>query len=493
MSSLRNKKSSSGRHHSESEAHSVKQQTDEIQDQHSSSVQSSPRYQRKTDGEVDSHSGRSPSMNSNSPKLPENRQFSATYRDPTSSPQVPPRPSRSSIGHGPNCSYSTSSDSAPSPVFSSRQPSSAVNESTTQVSGQPYYSRRSPSGSPNLTGYIYTPHVNRHPANQEDLTLTEERYPRSVYDTHKKDQYDNYNQPGGYSSLPRQFSNSIASALSRGSPAYSSARYEAEQKRKPRSINRHGSFHAHNDMNAQLVSPLTRRSPPTDVTVSTQQRTNPPYGYDQLRKYSLPVASQQSSRFTSSGKSHSGSQLGNVHSSQYPPLPEDGRGHIPNHSTTQGDYLVSDTSVMEYGFPTFYSQWAPSENQYATKHHTSHHDSSTHHYQSISPSLSDSRSRHPSLQPDPNLMRDESVHTISNMPVSIDELSLQGHHSPERTHRRSHSCDASKARREGLVPLPHDEVKSRHQSLIRRQRPAYENVVQERLMGKETGDAVSYE
>ena len=90
-------------------------------------------------------------------------------------------------------------------------------------------------------------------------------------------------------------------------------------------------------------------------------------------------------------------------------------------------------------------------------------------------------------------MRDESVHIISDMAGNIDELSLQGHQSSERTHRRSHSCDASKARQEGLVPLPHDEVKSRHQSLIRRQHPAYENVVQERLMGKETGDAVSYD
>ena len=458
-----------------------------MQDQHTSSIHSSPRYQRRVDGEVNSHSRRSPSSKSKSPKLLENRQFSAIYQDPTSSPQVPPRPSGSSIGHGPN----SSADGAGSPVFSPRQPSTAADGSTTQVSGQAYYSRRSPSGSPNLTGYVYTQRVSRHPANQGDPTLTEERYPRSVYDAHNKDQYDNHNQPGGYSSLPRQFSNSTASALSRGSPAYSSARYEAEQKRKSRCINRHGSFHAHNDVNTQLVSPLTRRSPATDITVPSQ---HPPYGYDHLRKYSFPVASQQSTRFTSSGKSHSGSQLG--HNSPYPPLLEDGHGQIHNHSTTQGDYLSSDASVMVYGFPTFYSQWAPSENQYTTHHHNmSHHSSSaaTHHYQSIAPSLSDSRSRHPSLQPDPSLMRDESVHAISDMAGSIDELSLQGHQSSERTHRRSRSCDASKARQEGLVPLPHDEVKSRHQSLIRRQRPAYENVVQERLMGKETGDAVSYD
>ena len=481
MSSLRNKKSSSGRYHSESDAHSVKIHTSEMQDEHSSSVHGSPRYQCKVDGEVDLHSRRSPSSKSKSPKLPENKQFSPTYRDPTSSPQVPPRPSGSSIGHGPN----SSEDSTASPMFSPRQPSSAVDASTTQVSGQAYYSRRSPSGSPNLTGYVHTQRVSRHPTNQDD---PEERYSRSIYDAHKKDQYDNYNQPGGYSSLPRQFSNSIASALSRGSPAYSSARYEAEQKRKPRCINRHGSFHAHNDVNTQLVSPLTRRSPPTDVTVPTQ---HPPYGYDHQRKYSLPVASQQSTRLTSSGKSHSGSQLG--HNSPYPPLLEDGHGQIHSRSTTQGDYLSSDTSVMEYGFPTFYSQWAPSESRYTTPQHMSHHNSSAHHYQCISPSLSDSRSRHPSLQPDPSLMRDESVHTVSDMEHSIDELSLQGHQTSERTHRRSRSCDASKARQEGIVHLPHDEVKSRHQSLIRRQRPAYENVVHERLMGKETGDAVSYD
>lgn len=488
MSSLRNKKGSSGRHHSEGDSHSVRKQPNEAQAQHSSSVQSSPRYrQRKVDSEVDLQPRSSPSLQTKSPKIREDRQRSATRQDQLSPPQIPQPSSRRPIVHGVSNGISSASDSAPSPVFSPRHLSpSTSDESTTQTSGQMYVSRRSPSSSPSSSRYARAQPPNPYPVDEEDPTLTEASYQRSFYDVYKRDSYDQYNQPGGYSSLPRQFSNSNTSSLCRGSPAYSSARYEVEQKRKTTSINRHGSFHTHSDVNAHLVSPLTRRTPPRDSTAATHQHPNHQYGYNYPRKYSLPATSQQSTRFTSPGKSHSGSQLPSVRSSPYPPVPEDVGSRMSNHSTTQGECFLSDATSVEYGFPTFYSQWA-TENQYATTHHQPNYEASAHQYQRVSPSLSDSRSRHQSLQPDPSLMRDQSVHDIQGYG---EDLQLQGETLVERTHRRSRSCDASKAQRERLVPSPYEEVKSRHQSLIRRQRPAYENVVQERITGKETGDAV---
>ena len=498
MSSLRGKKSSSGRHHSESDAHAIKKQPSEAQNQQSSSVHSSPRYRhRQYDSELESRSRQSPSSKSHSPNVREDRQTgSSAYREQISPPQVPPRSSRMS-----NSTSTTSSSTATtqSTAFTPRHLSpSAFEESSvtsSHVGQHGYYnSRRSPSSSPGSSNYTYMQQKTNRPLmpNDQDAGVSDSVYPRGFYDNYKQDYYDNYNQPGGYSSLPRNFSNStINSILSRGSPAYSSARYEAEHKRKSKSLNRHGSFHSHNDSSTQLVSPLTRRTPPTDGMGSSHQQ---PYTYDHPRKYSLPVTSQQSASFNSAGKSHSGSQLPSVRSSPYPPLREDvGGGRVPNGSVTHGDYVISDAGSMDYSFPTFYSQWHNDEDQYTTTHRQPHLDPSTHYYQTVSPSMSESRSRHSSLQTGPALMREQSPHSISDLQDSIEDLSLPpGRQSVERTHRRSQSCDTSKAQREGLVPAPYEEVKTRHQSLIRRQRPAaYENVNRDMFTGKETGDAVS--
>ena len=500
MSSLRNKKSSSGRHHSESDAHVIKKQPNEAKDQQSSSVHSSPRYRhRLNNGELDSHSRRSPSSKSPSPNIRENRHTSATYRDQTSPPQLPPRSSRSS-------STARTADSAYSPVFSPRHLSPSSTEvsssaSTTQGSilnsnyvtpspGHPYYSRKSPSMSSSSTHYQYAQPGSRTSYDHQDPsgTATESDHQSGFHDAYKQESYDNYNQPGGYSSLPRHFSNSVAQSLSRGSPAYSSARYEAEHKRKARSLNRNGSFHTHSESSTQLVSPLTRsRAQPSDsVVTSSHQHQQHDASYDlHPRKYSLPVMSQQSSSYsTPGGKSHSGSQLPGIRSSPYPPLREDlGDARSSNHSTNHGDF---ESNISEYGFPTFYSQWGqePQEHQH-------HIESSSHQYQSISPSFSESRSRHPSLPPEHDALRDQSLHEISDLQNSFEDLLLQERHSVERTHRRSHSCDASKAKREGIAPSPYDEVKSRHHSLIRRpHHTMYEEVKREILVGKETGDAV---
>ena len=492
MSSLRNKKGTSGRHHSEGDAHNVRKHSDDVRDQLSSSAQSSPKQHRNW--EQDSHTSRTASSKSQSPKL----QTSASVQH---------RSSGASMRHGISSSNTTSS----SPMFGQKEPSPSpyelpilsatmVNHITTSP-GQPHYSRRSPSSSSGSTGYAYTPSTNRLPPDEQDATLSEEEYERSFYETYKGGYNDSYNQPGGYSSLPRQFSNSNISSLNRCSPAYSSARYQVEQKRKPGSLNRHGSFHSRNDMSPSLlVSPLTRSTPSNDSTMlSYDQRI--PHGHDYQRKYSLPVTTQHGPTFTTSTKSHSGSQLPSVRSSPYPPLQEDmGSTQISSHSRIQRDYLTSDATLTEYGFPTFYSQW---EDQNAATHPPQQYEQyevSGRNYRRPSPSLSDSRSRHPSLPPEsgdfnsrhPSLEPDDYLQSITDLQGDVEGLSLQSHQSSERTHRRSRSCDASKAQQEGLVPSPHEEMKSRHHSLIRRQhRPSYEEVKRERIAGKETGDTVS--
>ena len=487
MSSLRKKRGTSGRHHSEGDAHSVRRHPDDVQDQLSSSAQSSPKH------------------------------FHSREHDPhVSSKSQSPRPQQrplggSSVRHEISSTSSTTAMSS-SPRFSEKDPSPSPYEiptpSATPVSmashitassgRQPHYSRRSPGSSSGVSSYTHTPSSYQLPPDEQEATLSEEEYERSFYEMYKRDHFDSYNQPGGYSSLPRQFSNSNVSSLSRCSPAYSSARYQAEQKRKAKSLNRHGSFHSHNDVSpAHLVSPLTRSTATNDSSVPPYHQSHP-HSHDYQRKYSLPVTSQHGPTFTSTLKSHSGSQLPNIHNSPYPPLQEDmGSALISNDSCTQGDYLVSDATLTEYGFSPFYSQW---ENQTTTTHPPQQYELSGHNYERPSPSLNDSRSRHPSLPPEtsgyssqyPSLQSDEYFQSITDIQGGIDELSLQSHQSAERTHRRSRSCDASKAQREGLVPSPPEEIKSRHHSLIRRQhRPSYDEVKRERIAGKETGDAVS--
>ena len=478
MSSLRKKRGTSGRHHSESDAHSVRRHPDEVQDQLSSSAQSSPK-------QLHSHE-RDPraSSKSQSPRL----QTSAI---------APQRSPNSSVRHGVSSGNALSS----SPRFSEKEPSPTAYEipvpSATPASGQqPHYFRRSPSSSSGVSSYTHTPSTYQFPPDDQEATLSEEEYERSFY---KRDQFDGYNQPGGYSSLPRQFSNSTVSSLSRCSPAYSSARYQAEQKRKARSLNRHGSFHTHSDMSpAHLVSPLTRSTATNDSSAPPYHQPHPSYGHNYQRKYSLPVTTQHGQTFTTTVKSHSGSQLPNVRSSPYPPLQEDlGSAQVHNHSCTQGDYLVSDASLIEYGFSPFHSQW---ESQNTTTHqpqqYEQQHQQQYESGQRPLASLSDSRSRHPSLPPETSgfdsQQPEEYFQTITNLQSGVGELSLQSHQSAERTHRRSRSCDASKAQQKGLVPSPQpEEVKSRHHSLIRRQhRPSYEEVKRERIAGKETGDTV---
>ena len=476
MSSLRKKRGTSGRHHSESDAHSVRRHPDEVQDQLSSSAQSSPKQLHSH--ERDSRA----SSKSQSPRL----QTSAI---------APQRSPNSSVRHGVSSGNALSS----SPRFSEKEPSPTAYEipvpSATPASGhQPHYFRRSPSSSSGVSSYTHTPSTYQFPPDDQEATLSEEEYERSFY---KRDQFDGYNQPGGYSSLPRQFSNSTVSSLSRCSPAYSSARYQAEQKRKARSLNRHGSFHTHSDVSpAHLVSPLTRSTATNDSSAPPYHQPHPPYGHDYQRKYSLPVTTQHGQTFTTTVKSHSGSQLPNVRSSPYPPLQEDlGSAQVHNHSCTQGDYLVSDASLTEYGFSPFHSQW---ESQNTTTYQPQQYEQQQYESgQRPSASLSDSRSRHPSLPPETSgfdsQQPEEYFQTITNLQSGVGELSLQSHQSAERTHRRSRSCDASKAQQKGLVPSPQpEEVKSRHHSLIRRQhRPSYEEVKRERIAGKETGDTVS--
>lgn len=477
MSSLRKKRGTSGRHHSESDAHSVRRHPDDVQDQLSSSAQSSPKHLHSHE-----HDQRG-SSKSQSPRLQ-----TSTQRSPSSS-----------VRHGVSSSSSTAAKSS-SPRFSEKEPSPTSYEipisSVTLASGQqPHsYSRRSPSSSSGVSSYSHTPSTYQFPPDEQEGSPSEEEYERSFY---KRDQFDSYNQPGGYSSLPRQFSNSTVSSLSRCSPAYSSARYQAEQKRKAKSLNRHGSFHSHNDVSpAHLVSPLTRSTATNDSAVPPYHQPHPGYSHDYQRKYSLPVTSQHGPTYTTTVKSHSGSQLPNVHSSPYPPLQED-TGQIHNHSHTQRDYLVNDATLTEYGVSPFHSQW---ESQNTTAHQPQQYELSDCNFERPPASLGDSRRRHPSLPPEtsgfnsqhPSLQPDEYFQSITDLQSGVAELSLQSHQSAERTHRRSHSCDASKAQQKGLVSLPPVEVKSRHHSLIRRQhRPSYEEVKRERIAGKETGDDVS--
>ena len=484
MSSLRKKKGSSGRHHSESDAHAINKHSRDVNDHQSSSVQSSPKYHQRKIQELDSRI--SPPRKSQSPRIRDNKPTTAYYQDHLSPPQVPNQPS-------------STMDNAPSPLFCPRSFSPSdygtVDENAARIAtspgGHPYYSRRSPSGSPGPPNYTYTQPLpsSGHPPDQHDPTASEGGYQRNQM--YKRDRYEDYNQPGGYSSLPRQFSNPNVPLLNRGSPAYSSARYQAEQKRKAAPLNRHGSFHVHNDgSNTQLVSPLTQRMPPRDATY---HEATPGYGYDYHRKHSLPIASQQSAKSFSPGKSHSGSQLPGVRGSQYPALREhmaDGRPH-----NTQGDFPVGDEySEERHVFPTFYSQYASSESHYSAiqdYHQQQREASLSHQSQSRSPSVSDSRSRHSSMQPDDGLIHNQPFSDMHDLQGSVEDLLLQEHHMSARTHRRSRSCDASKARREGLVPSPYEEMRSRHQSLIKRRQPAYENVTGGGLIGRELGDAVS--
>ena len=519
MSSLRSKKGPSGRHNSEGDAHTVSKHQGDMQHKHSISAQSSPRHhQRMISGEQNSHSRRSPSTTKHSPKFQNSRQSITSNQDLVSAPQLPPRPPKSSGGHRVNTSKSTANvDRESPPVFSPRNLSpsaySAVEVSATSnsrfsppitvnsnsvtpsrqsPSGFTHHSRTSPSTSSASSAYTYAQPMTMLQPDQQGPITSEAGYQRNFYEAYKREYYDTFNQPGSFSSLPRQFPNFDANSLNRGSPAYSSARYQAEQKRKASSLNRHASFHTQNDMSTHLVSPLTRRTPPSDIMGSTRQQESLHYGYDYPRKYSLPVTSQHSLHYTSMGKSNSGSQLPNVRGSQYPPLREDTSvDQMMNHSTTQGDYLMNEETLMEYGFPTFYSQWVPNEHQYTTRHHQQGYESLDHHYGSPLTSHGDSRSRHPSLPPDPSLKDDRSLDGISDLQGSVECLSLHGHQSTEKTHRRSRSCDASKAQQEGFTPSPYEQVKSRHHSLIRRQQHSYEDVKRERLTGKLTGDAVS--
>ena len=494
MSSLWKKRGTSGRHHSESDAHSVRRHPDDARDQLSSSAQTSPKHLHGH--ECDPR----PSSKSQSPRL----QMSANAQQ---------RSPSSSVRHGVSSISSNSSNTtkSSSPRFSEKEPSPNPYEipmpSATPASGQQshYVSRRSPSSSSGVSSYTHTPSVYQFPPDEQEAMLSEEEYERSFY---KRDHFDSFNQPGGYSSLPRQFSsNSTVSSLSRCSPAYSSARYQAEQKRKAKSLNRHGSFHTHNDMSpAHLVSPLTRSTATATNDSSMPSYHQPhPYGHDYQRKYSLPVTTQHGPTFTTTLKSHSGSQLPSVRNSPYPPLQEDmNSAQVHKHTHTQGDYLVSDPTISEYGFSPFHSQW---ESQNTTTHppiqYKQQYELSGHNFERPSASLSDSRSRHPSLPPEtggfnsqhPSLQLEEYFQSITDLQSNVDELSLQSHQSAERTHRRSRSCDASKAQHElGLIPSQPEDVKSRHHSLIRRQhRPSYEEVKRERIAGKETGDAVSTE
>ena len=486
MSSLRKKRGTSGRHHSESDAHSVRRHPDDVQDQLSSSAQSSPKHLHSHEHDLRA------SSKSQSPRLQ------------TSANNAQQRSPSSSVRHG----VSSGSTKSSSPRFSEKEPSpspyeipipsvtpaSMASHITASSGQQPHYSRRSPSSSSGVSSYTHTPSTYQFPPDEQEATLSEEEYERSFY---KRDHFDSYNQSGGYSSLPRQFSNSTVSSLNRCSPAYSSARYQAEQKRKAKSLNRHGSFHTHDMSPAHLVSPLTRSTATNDSSVPLYHQPHP-HSHEYQRKYSLPVTTQHGPTFTTTVKSHSGSQLPNVRSSPYPPLQEDmGSAQIHNHSCTQGEYLVSDATLTEYGFSPFDSQW---ETQNMTTHPPQQYELSGHNYERQLQSLNDSRSRHPSLPPEtsgfnsqhPSLQPDDYFPSITDLQSSVDELSLQSHQSTERTHRRSRSCDASKAQQEGLVPSPPEEVKSRHHSLIRRQhRPSYEEVKRERIAGKETGDAVS--
>lgn len=472
MSSLRKKRGTSGRHHSESDVHSVRRHPDDVQDQLSSSAQNSPKHLHNREHEPHV------SSKSQSPRL----QTSANAQQRPSAKSSSPRFSEKEPSPSP---YEIPTPSA--------TPVSMASHFTASSGQQLHYSRRSPSSSSGVSSYTHTPSTYQFPPDEQEATLSEEEYERSFYEMYKR---DHYNQPGGYSSLPRQFSNSNASPLHRCSPAYSSARYQAEQKRKPKSLNRHGSFHSHNDVSpAHLVSPLTRSTATNDSSVPPYHQPHP-HSHDYQRKYSLPVTTQHGPTFTTTVKSHSGSQLPNARNSPYPPLQEDMDSVlISNHSRTQGDYLVSDATLTDHGFPPFYSQW---ENQSMTRHPPQQYELLAHNYDR--PSLNDSRSRHPSLPPEfsdfnsqhPSVQPDEYFPSITDVQCSMDELSLQLHQSTERTHRRSRSCDASKAQQEGLVPSPPEEIKSRHHSLIRRQhRPSYEEVKREKIAGKETGDAVS--
>ena len=467
MSSLRKKRGTSTRHHSESDAHSVRKHYNDAQVQPSFPAQSSPKHHHGDAAHVH--------VPSKSDSLSLQTSSSAHQRSPASS-----------VRHSLSSNTSVEASSAASEIPNSRATLPNTTAYSNATAGQLHLIRRSPNTSCGSTGYAYTPSTH-----DQDATLSDEEF----YDSFKRDHFESCHQLGGYSSLPRQISYSGVNLLNRCSPAYSSARYQAEQKQKAISLNRSGSFHTHRDMSpAHLVSPLTRGIDPNSSSIPPHHKPNC-HDCSYHKKYSLPVTSQHGPPFGTTPKSHSGSQLSNAHSSLYPPLQEDNvsNGLSSVQTYTQGNYLLHDETVKEYGFPVSFPQL---EGQSATDSHSQYESVGNRNNEPLLPSLSDNTKRYQSLLTEidnfgnqhPSLPSDQYFQSVTEIEGSMDELSL--HRSAERMHRRSHSCDASKVQQEGLV-LSAQEVKSRHYSLTRRQpQPSYEEMKSRRIAGKETGDSV---
>ena len=157
MSSLRKKRGTSGRHHSESDAHSVRRHPDDARDQLSSSAQTSPKHLHGHERDP------RPSSKSQSPRL----QMSANAQQ---------RSPSSSVRHGVSSISSSSSNTtkSSSPRFSEKEPSPNPYEipmpSATPASGQQshYVSRRSPSSSSGVSSYTHTPSVYQFPLDEQE-------------------------------------------------------------------------------------------------------------------------------------------------------------------------------------------------------------------------------------------------------------------------------------------------------------------------------------